>query len=401
MKKSRSRYIQLDATSEVSLRFPMAAFNIIPTEPGSDIRGLRIKGLASSGAKNRKGFRIRPSAWGPIVKRLNDKGRMPVMLFNHDDGIPVGRWTKLTVTDSGLEAEGVVVDQKYADLCESGVIRELSVRFLPLKAERNEDGVPEVVGIGDLPEISLVSVPADEDAQINTLALSALIVDEKPKAGGATMLNIILKMLGLAEDAGEGTIIQTLSAKLKQASLALKILGALKIDAEEDESSVLLQIAKIRAPENFVEKTVHEVVLKERDALKTEALLAPYKESIPEDMLSIAKDFALTDQVKFLALMDGLKEVLPKVPGGKITGAGGGLPPKKGGDKVTLSAEDLEVMEQMGHFDKAEDLEANATIKPNEALSLIWKEQGGRPMRFKETKLDKAAIAQRAAFESR
>lgn len=65
-----------------------------------------VRGLASpfNGEADRHGDVIAPGAYR---KSIGDPGKIP-MLWSHDFARPVGRWTRFSETDTGLEVEGIL-----------------------------------------------------------------------------------------------------------------------------------------------------------------------------------------------------------------------------------------------------------------------------------------------------
>lgn len=112
------------------------------------------------------GERIRRGAFTRSIKHR--EGKVP-LLRAHDPGLVMGRSRRFTETDEGLLGEFVVNDGPRGDDlledCRGGYLEGMSVGFSPLRAERGEDGVREVVE-ARLVEVSMVGVPAYEGAAL-------------------------------------------------------------------------------------------------------------------------------------------------------------------------------------------------------------------------------------------
>lgn len=140
---------------------------------------LRILALASTGAINAYGFRIKPSAWKGALPAFR---RRPRMMAHHDWAWPIGRWDiRQEVTEEGLMLEGWItaaepgIQQKVLD----GTLEEVSVTFLPL-AEEKEDGDVPTVTKAKLYEASLVSLGADPDQWIEPMSQRLIMPRHSP-----------------------------------------------------------------------------------------------------------------------------------------------------------------------------------------------------------------------------
>jgi HK97 family phage prohead protease len=103
--------------------------------------------------------------------------RNPIVLFNHNANLPIGRATKVFVNGSRLRAEFQFSDDPEAlrvrNLTENGYIFSCSVGFIPAgdwafsKDPERQHGIDFKTGC-DLVEFSIVSVPSNVDATIDT-----------------------------------------------------------------------------------------------------------------------------------------------------------------------------------------------------------------------------------------
>lgn len=115
---------------------------------------------------------------GAFVESLNDwqaKGKMPPVLWQHDRGEVIGVWTKLYEDDHGLygEAELFINDIAKAKeahaLLKRGAIDGLSIGYSVTKGQPDETGENyHLLGI-DLKEISIVTMPANEQSRIDQI----------------------------------------------------------------------------------------------------------------------------------------------------------------------------------------------------------------------------------------
>lgn len=125
---------------------------------------LKITGYASTSDKDRAGDVIPPSAWTKNGG-LDNYGKNPILLFNHNYSKPIGKTTEVTVDENGLHIEAEISKSaEIYSLIEDGVLRTFSVGFMV----KDLDYIPETDGFiikdAELLEVSVVSVPCNQDA---------------------------------------------------------------------------------------------------------------------------------------------------------------------------------------------------------------------------------------------
>lgn len=126
---------------------------------------LLITGYANTVAKDRAGDVILASAWetsGALANYMKN----PIILAFHDHSKPIGKALSVTPTTQGLEVE--VEISKAAgpvyDLIRDGVLKTFSVGFRCKDADYdNETGIYVIKDV-ELFEISVVSVPCNQDS---------------------------------------------------------------------------------------------------------------------------------------------------------------------------------------------------------------------------------------------
>lgn len=130
----------------------------------------RFQGYASVfGGVDSYGDTIEP---GAFRSTLENRSRMPAMLFGHNPGRVIGKWLHLEEDARGLFGEGEFTpgnsdaQNTYASL-KHGAIDGLSIGFRIPKggAEDLKDGKRKLRAI-DLVEISVVTMPADDAARV-------------------------------------------------------------------------------------------------------------------------------------------------------------------------------------------------------------------------------------------
>ena len=133
------------------------------------------------GSINCYGFAIAKGAYDALL----DAGEKPAMFFNHNSrSVPIGKWTSVESDDYGLKVTGELsqkirmASDVHAALVE-GLISGLSVSvgWYGEDEQMLSDGTLVVNKLACLPEISLVTFPADPAARISE-ALSADEIDD-------------------------------------------------------------------------------------------------------------------------------------------------------------------------------------------------------------------------------
>lgn len=116
-----------------------------------------------------------PDSEGDVISEgaLRLRGTIP-MLWDHDQGTPLGGWNSIAETRRGIEVVGKMLIKEIRraaeihSLIKSGSISGLSLGFLPIMTEPNEFGGENIIE-AELAEISIVSVPAHKGATIRTV----------------------------------------------------------------------------------------------------------------------------------------------------------------------------------------------------------------------------------------
>ena len=134
------------------------------TEEGDQ---LKIVGYASTADTDRVGDVILPDAWtkGGLVNYQKN----PILLFNHNYSMPIGRATSLEVDAIGLKIEAEIsksAGPTYG-LVKDQVLSTFSVGFSVKDADYNQMTDGYVIKEAELLEVSVVSVPCNQAATFN------------------------------------------------------------------------------------------------------------------------------------------------------------------------------------------------------------------------------------------
>lgn len=125
---------------------------------------LKIAGYASTDSVDRDSDRILPTAWtrGGLKNYENN----PILLFNHDYNRPIGRVLEISTDRRGLKIKGIISKSAgdVYNLVKEGVLSTFSVGFLVKDADYDKSVDGLIVKDAELLEVSVVSVPANQDA---------------------------------------------------------------------------------------------------------------------------------------------------------------------------------------------------------------------------------------------
>ena len=133
-----------------------------PTTTDENVEELTIKGYASTNDVDRHGDIVPASVW---EKGIENYLKNPVILAYHNHGMPIGRMTEHTVDDKGLLVKARISQAAGAvyNLVKDGVLTAFSIGFRIVDAEYNSALELFVVKELELHEISVVSVPANQN----------------------------------------------------------------------------------------------------------------------------------------------------------------------------------------------------------------------------------------------
>jgi len=150
-------------------------FDVVEKDAKSEV--LTIKGYANTVSKDRSGDVIVKEAW--TKGGMDDYLKNPIILAFHDYSRPVGTTVDYNVTDKGLEivAEISKAAGEVYNLIKDGVLKTFSVGFSIKDADYEKEEDTFYIKDLSLYEISVVSVPANQDSTFS-LAKSFENVDE-------------------------------------------------------------------------------------------------------------------------------------------------------------------------------------------------------------------------------
>lgn len=131
-----------------------------------ETKSLKIAGYANTTAKDRTGDVVTAQAW---AKGIENFRKNPVMLYQHKHDCPIGRFDKITVDKKGIYVEGSVseaAEKNYGihTLIKDGALKSFSVGFRVKDGKYNREDDTMLITDVELLEISVVSVPANQES---------------------------------------------------------------------------------------------------------------------------------------------------------------------------------------------------------------------------------------------
>lgn len=128
---------------------------------------ITITGYASTVSKDRASDIVPASAW-EMPKALGNYMKNPIILFGHDHSKPIGKAVELTPTPAGLQITAEIHrkacgEQLFAAI-EAGILKTFSIGFGVYDAEYDYDHDIFILTEIELWEVSVVSVPCNQDS---------------------------------------------------------------------------------------------------------------------------------------------------------------------------------------------------------------------------------------------
>ena len=152
------------------------------------------------------GEAVQRGAFAKTLASWSERGRLPMMLWQHRADEPIGLWTKMVEDDHGLYVEGRILvsagplEQRVYEHLRAGTISGLSIGFdlPPGGASVDKASGRVLLHAIDLWELSIVSFPANPDAEID--AVKAAL------AGGPKEIERLLREAGFSRSQAKGLL---------------------------------------------------------------------------------------------------------------------------------------------------------------------------------------------------
>jgi len=129
-------------------------------------KSIKIAGYANTTAKDRAGDVITADAW---AKGVDNFRRNPVLLYQHKHDCPIGNVNKIQVDKKGIFVEASVSEAAEKNhgvqtLIKDGALKSFSVGFKVKDGKYNREDDTMTITDVELLEISVVSVPCNQDS---------------------------------------------------------------------------------------------------------------------------------------------------------------------------------------------------------------------------------------------
>lgn len=134
-------------------------------DPKEEDAPLIIRGFANTTVKDRAGDVIPRTAWEG-EKAMPNYLKNPIILAFHDHSMPIGVMVDYLISDKGLEIECEISKAagNVYQLIKDGILKTFSVGFRCLDADYDESTNVFVIKELELHEVSVVSVPCNQDS---------------------------------------------------------------------------------------------------------------------------------------------------------------------------------------------------------------------------------------------
>jgi HK97 family phage prohead protease/HK97 family phage major capsid protein len=152
MYKMKDKKFYLDSTFE--------------TKASKTSKSIKIAGYANTVMKDRSGDVVTAEAWAKGVENFR---RNPIMLYQHKHDCPIGKFDKITIDKKGIYVEGTVSEAAERThglhtLIKDGALKSFSVGFRVKDGKYNRTTDSTTITDVELLEISIVSVPCNQDS---------------------------------------------------------------------------------------------------------------------------------------------------------------------------------------------------------------------------------------------
>ena len=127
---------------------------------------IKIAGYANTTAKDRSNDVVTAEAW---AKGVDNYRKNPVLLYQHKHDCPIGRVEQITVDKKGIHVEAAVSEAAERNhgvqtLIKDGALKSFSVGFRVKDGKYNREDDSMVITDVELLEISVVSVPCNQES---------------------------------------------------------------------------------------------------------------------------------------------------------------------------------------------------------------------------------------------
>lgn len=116
---------------------------------------------------------VERGAFAESLRKANDSGVMPAMLWQHNPSQPIGVWTLMAEDDYGLRVVGQLADTTLGHeaytLMKMGALSGLSIGYSVVREEYDRKRDARLLKQINLWEVSPVTFPANGDARVESV----------------------------------------------------------------------------------------------------------------------------------------------------------------------------------------------------------------------------------------
>lgn len=230
---------------------------------------LKIEGYASSTAIDRSADVILASAWTKSGG-LNNFQRNPILLFNHNYDKPIGKVIAMGTDSRGLKINGVISKSAgdVYNLVKEGVLSTFSVGFLIKDAEYDKQNDGLIIKDAELLEISVVSVPCNQDA---TFSVAKSFDSQNDYLTFRKQFENATSIQPIVESEGSSEVAEKASRKIKMDDTTNEMIQKAVSDALAAKSAADAALAeKAVAEKASTDKIVAQVIASSEEKLFAE-----------------------------------------------------------------------------------------------------------------------------------
>lgn len=257
-------------------------------------KALKIAGYANTVAKDRSGDVITPQAWSKGVENFR---KNPIMLLQHKHEQPIGRFDKIKIDNNGIFVEGTVsaaAEKNYGvhTLIQDNALKSFSVGFIPKKAKFDKATDTTYITELELLEISIVSVPDNQDS------LFSIKKSFDTEADYKAYVKSIAEIVDTSEEEVE---------EIKELSVEIDTTETEEKTVETSEVSEIIEEPQLEVKASESEELVDPVEVKEVESTTAVTEVISLEEELGEELVKELDPYEMIplENALFAKLIDG------------------------------------------------------------------------------------------------
>lgn len=130
-----------------------------------------IEGFANKAVKDRGNDIVTPAAY---KNGLENFEKNPVLLFDHNPAIPVGKVTDVKIREDGLFIRAELsnsddeITKRVRNLVKEGILKTFSIGFDPIEENKDDEGT-NIISKLELYEVSIVGIPMNQESTFSVI----------------------------------------------------------------------------------------------------------------------------------------------------------------------------------------------------------------------------------------